>query len=102
MATSGYASWMLFKTSSSLDFVREARMMSLGLWEAMERAIEEPILSGETPVMSTGLSQFKALVNKAILDLIPFFPRIWSAKAFATWRPPVSLSHSGCVKVDML
>jgi hypothetical protein len=44
----------------------------------------------------------RSLLGRAASDLLPFFPRIRSAKAFATSRPPVSLSHSGCVKVDML
>ena len=44
---------MVLRTSSSLDLVREARITSAGACEAMERAIDEPILSGDTPVMST-------------------------------------------------
>jgi hypothetical protein len=32
----------------------------------------------------------------------PFFPRMRSEKAFATSRPPVSLSHSGWVNVEVM
>jgi hypothetical protein len=45
--------------------VREARIKREGDWEAMERAIEDPMLSGDTPVMSTvgSESQWSTLVN---------------------------------------
>jgi hypothetical protein len=77
-------------------------MTSFGFWEAMEKAMEEPMLSGDTPVMSTIVLSTQCLMSVTIPGFLPLFPRIWSAKAFATSRPPVSWFHSGCVKVDMV
>jgi hypothetical protein len=53
--TSGYAWRMVLRTSSSLDWVREARRRREGAWEAMLRAMVEPMDSGDTPVMRTGV-----------------------------------------------
>ena len=47
------AFWMSLATCSSFDCVREARMRMEGDWEAIARAVEEPIDSGLTPVMRT-------------------------------------------------
>jgi hypothetical protein len=44
---------MLLTTCSSLDCVREARIRRHGDCEAMERAVDEPIDSGDTPVIRT-------------------------------------------------
>jgi hypothetical protein len=37
--------------------------------------------------------------GRLVRENVPLFPLIWSAKAFATSRPPVSLFHSGCDRV---
>jgi hypothetical protein len=44
---------MSLATWSSFDWVREARIRREGAWEAMARAVEEPIDSGLTPVIRT-------------------------------------------------
>jgi hypothetical protein len=44
---------MVLRTSSSLDWVREARRRREGDWDAMLRAMVEPMDSGDTPVMRT-------------------------------------------------
>jgi hypothetical protein len=52
---------MFWRTSSSLLRVRDTRIKSLGAWEAMLRAIEEPVDLGDTPVMRTFRDQWKEL-----------------------------------------
>lgn len=51
----GWAERRVDCTVVSLEGVREARIRRVGDWEAMERAVVEPMLEGETPVMRTVL-----------------------------------------------
>jgi hypothetical protein len=55
--TLGYASLMDFVTASSFDLVREASIRRDGDCEATLIAVEEPMLSGETPVIRTRICQ---------------------------------------------
>ena len=61
-STLGYTSLMEFVTASSFDWVLEARIRRDGDWEAMLTAVEEPILSGETPVIRTELCELVLFV----------------------------------------
>jgi hypothetical protein len=96
MGTSGYAWRMVLSTASSFDCVRDASKRREGDCDAMLSAMDEPIDSGETPVIRTVIEVSGRQLARLFLD-IPFLPCILSAKAFATSRPPVSLSHSGWV-----
>lgn len=73
-------------------------MRSEGDCEAIANAVEEPIDSGLTPVISTGD------VSDGIEVVIycrPVLSQICSENALATSRPPVSWFHSGC-EVDAM